>query len=94
MIVVLLTYKVPLDQVDAVRPEHLAFLKQALADGRLLAAGRQNPPTGGVLIARGTLAEVQGWAMTDPYVVQGIADPQFIEVTPGIVAPGLEPLQS
>ncbi|MDG5488376.1 YciI family protein [Sphingomonas sp. BGYR3] len=94
MILVLLSYKVPLDQVDAVRPDHVDFLKQALADGRLLAAGRQNPPTGGVLIARGTLAEVQAWAMNDPYVVRGIADPQFVEMTTSLVAPGLEALQS
>lgn len=94
MILVLLSYKVPLDRVDAVRPDHVAFLKQALADGRLLAAGRQNPPSGGVLIARGTREEVEAWALTDPYVVQGIADPQFVEVTTSLAAPGLEALQS
>lgn len=90
MIVIILNYVVPIEDIDAHRPAHLAWLKQALADGRLLVAGRQVPLTGGMIIARGDRAEVEEWAATDPFAIHGLAEYQFIEVAPSVIAPGLE----
>jgi len=92
MIAVLLGYKVPLETIDALRPAHVAWLKQGLAEGRLLMAGRKVPVTGGMFLARGSLDEVKAWAATDPFATQGAADYEFVEVAPSIVAPGLEAL--
>lgn len=92
MIVVLLSYKVDIAEIDRLRPAHVEWLKQALAEGRLLLAGRQQPATGGMFLARGSMDEVKAWAAHDPFAVEGAADYQFLEVTPSILAPGMEAL--
>ena len=92
MIVVLLSYKVDIAEIDRLRSAHVAWLKQELAAGKLLVAGRQVPPTGGMLIFRGSLDEARTWAAEDPFATEGAADYQFVEVTPSIFAPGLEAL--
>ena len=43
MILVLLTYKVDIAEIDALRPAHVDWLKQGVADGRLAVAGRKVP---------------------------------------------------
>jgi uncharacterized protein YciI len=88
MIIVLLTY---VADVTPHRAAHIDWLKQALADGRLVTAGRQ-PETGGVLIANGERAEVEAWAATDPYQTSGTVTAAYVEFTPSLAAPGLESL--
>lgn len=88
MIIVLLTY---VDDVNPHRPAHIDWLKEALASGRLVTAGRQ-PETGGVLIANGTREEVEAWAATDPYQTSGAVTAAYVEFTPSMAAPGLESL--
>ncbi|MCD2324056.1 YciI family protein [Sphingomonas sp. IC-56] len=92
MIVVLLSYKVDIAEIDRLRPAHVEWLKQSVADGRLMLAGRQVPVTGGMFLARGSMDEVKAWAAQDPFALEGAADYQFIEVAPSILAPGLEAL--
>lgn len=92
MIAVLLSYKVPIETIDTLRPAHVEWLRQGLADGRLLLAGRKLPVTGGMLLVRGTLDEAKAWAATDPFATEGAAEYEFIEVAPSILAPGLESL--
>lgn len=93
MILVLLSYKVPIETIDALRPAHVAWLKDALADGTLLVAGRRTPATGGVLLVRGSLDAAKAWAATDPFAIADAADYSFVEFAPSILAPGLEPLR-
>ncbi|UYY79146.1 YciI family protein [Sphingomonas sp. R1] len=92
MILVLLTYKVDISEIDVLRPAHVDWLKQGVADGRLLVAGRKVPVTGGFFMAQGSLDEVKAWAAGDPFAIAGAADYDFIEVAPSILAPGLEAL--
>jgi len=92
MIIATVTYRAPASEIDAVRPAHLDWLKAGIAEGRLLAAGRQVPMVGGVLLARGTIDAIRDWCATDPYVTAGLADYGFVEFTPGMFAPGLESL--
>ncbi|MFZ5749346.1 MAG: YciI family protein [Pseudomonadota bacterium] len=92
MIVVVLSYKVPLETVDRHRAAHIAWLQDLYADGVMLASGRQTPPTGGVLLMRGTLAEAEVLCQSDPFAREGIADYHFIDVIPTMTAPGLEGL--
>lgn len=92
MILVLLSYKVPIETIDALRPAHVEWLRQALADGTLVIAGRQTPATGGVLLVRGSLEDAQAWAATDPFAIENAADYRFVEFTPSLLAPGLESL--
>ena len=90
MIVVLLTYT---GDVAPHRDAHVAWLKTAIGEGRLVTAGRQ-PQTGGVLIAKGERDEVEAWAATDPFLIGGVATASFVEFTPSMAAPGLESLLS
>lgn len=94
MFVVTVTYTAPLAEVDPLRPAHGDWLKDLIARGLLLVAGRQVPLIGGVYLVpdlpAGELAELLA---TDPYVVEGVAEHAVTEFTPLLVAPGLESLK-
>lgn len=88
MIIVQLSYT---GDVAPHRAAHVAWLNEALADGRLVTAGRQ-PETGGVLIANGDRRDVEAWAAQDPFLIAGVATASFVEFTPSMAALGLETL--
>lgn len=91
MFIVSLRYTADLEAVDRLLPDHVAWLKDALARGTLLLAGRKVPRSGGILLTRGDdLASVEAWAATDPFVTGGVADYEIIEFTASITAPGFE----
>ncbi|MBO9575819.1 MAG: GTP cyclohydrolase [Sphingobium sp.] len=92
MLVAILTYTVPLEQVDVHRPAHVEWLNDCLAQGVLLAAGRTTPPVGGVIMMRGERAKVEALLKTDPFAIHGVADYAIHEFEPRMVAPGLEAL--
>ncbi len=50
MIVVTLTYKKPLTEVDAVLKEHIAFLDHYYEQKKFLASGRRENRVGGVIL--------------------------------------------
>ena len=93
MIVMLLSYVVPVETITAHRAAHLAWLNEGVESGRLLFAGRKVPVTGGMIVVRGTQAEAEAWAATDPFAAHGLAEYQFIEIDPSVVAPGLEAIK-
>jgi uncharacterized protein YciI len=69
------TYLVPLDDIATVRDEHLAFLDGLFAQGTLVAAGRQDPPVGGmVLLDVADEATAREVLTQDPYVVRGFVE--------------------
>ncbi|MEU4243871.1 YciI family protein [Actinoplanes sp. NPDC026619] len=68
-------YLVPLDEVDKAREEHLAFLDGLVQQGKLVVAGRQDPPVGGlVMIDATTEAEALELMAGDPYIQRGLAE--------------------
>jgi len=85
------TYLAPLDQVDAHRDAHIAFLKDLVADGRVILGGRRTPPEGSLLVFRGDDPDAVLQAMTsDPYVLAGVVRYELVGVfTPGTHAPEL-----
>ena len=92
MIVAILTYKAPLETVDLHRAAHIEWLRERYADGSMLASGRQTPPTGGVLLIRGTRAQAEALLADDPFAVHDVADYALHEFTPTMTAAGLEAL--
>ncbi len=92
MIVAVLTYKAPLETVDQHRQAHIDWLRERYADGTMLASGRPTPPTGGVLMLRGTRAVAEALLAADPFAVHDVADYTLYEFTPTMTAPGLEAL--
>ena len=73
MFVLELSYTAPLDRVDAVLEEHVAWLDEQYAAGVFIASGRKNPRDGGVILAVGDeRAAIERLAATDPFVVAGV----------------------
>nr|WSW65289.1 YciI family protein [Streptomyces sp. NBC_00995] len=73
MFVLDLSYTAPLDHVDAVMKDHVAWLDVQYAAGVFLASGRKNPREGGVILAVGDdRAAIERLAASDPFVVRGV----------------------
>lgn len=74
MYLMISTYLRPLDEVDAARPDHFEFMAGLEASGVVVGAGRQDPPTGGiVLLDVATEAQARELMAGDPYVQRGLA---------------------
>lgn len=84
MFLMISTYLAPLSEVDAARDEHVAFLDGLADRGLLVSAGRQDPPTGGVVLLgvddEATAVELMA---TDPYVTRGLAEYRALGWKPG-----------
>jgi uncharacterized protein YciI len=80
MFIVELTYKAPLEQIDAHMRPHVAFLNRHYAAGHFLISGRQIPRTGGIIVA---LAEsrdaIEAIMAEDPFCSRGLAEVRIIE---------------
>jgi uncharacterized protein len=84
------TYLQPPDVIEKTRPAHLEFLKEEIAAGRLLLAGRQEDGSGGVLVTAdldGT--DVDDLVARDPYTQAGVADYERTTFNGAFRAPGL-----
>ncbi|WP_022662816.1 YciI family protein [Paucidesulfovibrio longus] len=93
MFIVSLTYLKPLEVIDSLLEEHVAWLKANYADGVLLASGRKVPRTGGILLARAESREALDAVLAgDPFHREGAARYEVIEFAASMAAPGLEAL--
>jgi uncharacterized protein YciI len=91
--VLLLSYTRPVEEVDALMREHMAWLREQYAAGRFLVSGRQVPRTGGVIVARGEdREEMEALAATDPFVTGGVATVQVVQFRASQTADGLDAL--
>lgn len=92
--VVSLTYDADLDAIDAAMADHVDWLSAAYAEGRLIASGRKQPRTGGIVIAIGTRREVEAMVATDPFVARGLASAEIVPFTASMAALPLADLLS
>ncbi|MFI5936039.1 YciI family protein [Actinoplanes sp. NPDC051494] len=77
MYLMISTYLAPLDEVDAAREDHLAFIAGLEQRGLVVSAGRQDPAVGGViLLGVDSAAEAAELIAQDPYVLRGLAEYQ------------------
>lgn len=84
------TYLQPPDAIEQTRPAHLEFLKEEIAAGRLLLAGRQEDGTGGILVTADIDAEAaDDMIARDPYTRAGVAEYQRTSFNGAFRAPGL-----
>ncbi len=85
MLMALSNYTKSLDEVNIYRDQHINYLKNLIAENKLLVAGRQTPPTGAVIIAKNiSLEEFKTILANDPYTEAGVAGYQIIEFAPAI----------
>lgn len=69
------TYLQSPEVVEQTRPAHLEFLKDEIAAGRLLLAGRQEDGSGGMLITSDIdVADADDMVARDPYTRAGVAN--------------------
>ncbi len=92
MIIVSLTYIAPISDIDPLLDAHVDWLERGYASGRFLASGRKVPRTGGVILARGTLAEVEAACSEDPFARHKVATYDFTEMAVTMSAEGLDGL--
>jgi len=94
MFIVSLTYVVPLDEVDAVNPAHVAFLEKHYATGTFLASGAKVPRTGGIILAKASSEDaLQEILAEDPFHQKKLAYYDVQEFVPSRTQAGLEGLK-
>ncbi|WP_354637813.1 YciI family protein [Kitasatospora camelliae] len=91
MFILELTYTAPLDRIDALLAEHVAWLQEHYAAGVFVASGRKVPRDGGVIVAVGGGRErIEGIVAGDPFVLAGVAAYRVTEFLATTTAPALE----
>jgi uncharacterized protein YciI len=91
MFVLLLSYIKPLEEVDALMREHVAWLSKQYEAGRFVVSGRQVPRTGGVIVARGDdRDEIERVVASDPFVSAGVATCEVIQFRASQTANGFD----
>ncbi|MET8903352.1 YciI family protein [Streptomyces sp. NPDC048232] len=92
MFVLELSYTAPLEAVDAVLPDHVAWLDELYGQGVFLASGRKEPRDGGVIIAVAEdRARIEEITAGDPFVRAGVCAYRVTEFVATKTAPALEP---
>ncbi len=93
---VLIRYRLPLDDVIAATDEHRVYLRELKAKGVLLAAGPFDPRTGGALLLRVPDGDVQQVLTAvrdgDPFFRNGVANYELIAWKPVIGQEALDTL--
>ncbi|WP_405666899.1 YciI family protein [Streptomyces sp. NBC_01166] len=92
MFVLELTYTAPVERVDALMTEHVAWLDTQYAAGVFIASGRKNPRDGGVILAVGEdRAGIERLAASDPFAEHGVCAYRITEFLATKTAEALAP---
>ena len=82
MIIIELTYKKSLNEVNALLQKHRDFLEKYYSEKMFLASGPKNPRNGGVILAIGDLSVINKIIEEDPFYQHDVADYRIIEFEP------------
>lgn len=94
MFLLLGRYLKPADEVEAHLDAHRAWLRTNVEAGVFIAAGREIPLQGGVIVATGvTRDEVDSIIATDPFFIEKVAGYDVREYDVLLATPGTEALQ-
>ncbi len=84
--IISLRYTAPIEDVDGLLADHVAWLKGNHAAGHFLGWGRKVPRDGGLILARGESRNaVELLAAEDPFVAGGVAEFEVIEWAQGFL---------
>jgi len=93
MYVVIIRYTKPLEEVDRARAAHKEFLAKAYDRGLFIVSGRQDPPVGGVIVAREMpREELEAFLKEDGYAKAGVAEYEILRFEPASHDPLFAPL--
>ena len=85
--VINITYKVPIEKVIEITPEHRAYLKTKYDEGILLFSGPRVPRTAGFLFAKAEdTSEIHKMIAHDPFQIKKIGEYEVIEIAPAMWA--------
>ncbi|MFI6048453.1 YciI family protein [Streptomyces violascens] len=94
MFILELTYIVPLERVDELLADHVAWLDAQYEAGVFLASGRKQPRDGGVILAvADDRAAIDRIVASDPFKVNDFAAYRITEFLATKVAPELAAFQ-
>lgn len=80
MYVVLLDYTAPLEEIDYLLPDHVAWLERQYQAGYFLVSGRKRPRTGSVIITRAMpRAKLTALLATDPFALRKLVHHEVID---------------
>ncbi len=82
MLVIEVTYKKSLTEIDRLLDEHRAFLQKYYDKGILLASGPQQPRNGGIILALPDKDIMHELIKEDPFYQHDLADYRFIQFEP------------
>ena len=90
---VVLKYRFPLERMQQTTDRHRAYLRELLAQKKLIASGPFDPREGGGLLIRAADdAELQGMLAKDPFQIEKLVDTTIHRWVPGIGVEGLDAL--
>jgi uncharacterized protein YciI len=79
MILILLRYVKPIEEVEALTPDHRAFVDRLISEGKVIVSGPRDPRTGGVLLTTfATEVEAMKRMVDDPFFEAGVAEYEAI----------------
>ena len=81
--IVILSYKAPLEKIDAFRAVHLEFLQKYYDEGLFIISGPQVPRSGGIILAKCDSKNIlQAILARDPFAINSLATYEIIEFVP------------
>jgi uncharacterized protein YciI len=87
MFIVSLSYKVDLDEIDKILPQHIKYLKAQYKQDSFIASGRKIPRTGGIILSKlNTLDELQRVLEQDPFKIHNLANYEIQEFMPSMTS--------
>ena len=85
MFIISLTYKVPLEKVEAELNNHVQYLKEQYALGNFQASGRKVPRTGGIILSQmKDKSQLEEVLAMDPFHKNDLADYSITEFIPSM----------
>jgi uncharacterized protein YciI len=91
MFSIVITYTAPLAEIDRHLQEHGAWLDSNYESGHFLASGRQEPRSGGMVLAMATSrTEIDRIVAADPFHIHELAEHRVIEWIPSKMVDALK----
>lgn len=82
MFIVLVNYKVNLEVIDKLLPEHIEYLKENYKKENFIISGRRTPRTGGIIMSDlPDRTELEKILAEDPFSKNNAADYEIIDLT-------------
>lgn len=88
MVIIELTYKKPISEVEKYLDDHKLFLNKNYQAKNFLASGAKVPRVGGIILSNQSLANLEELIKQDPFYKNDIANYRLIEFNPSMSVEG------